>query len=91
MEFILIRYEAEFEGYLKKAKLKGNENVDDIIKSLNSVSERLGINISSKNLGSKEDMNDLSKQLLQAGKRPPKSLKKFELAMQHYVNMVNGL
>lgn len=87
----MIRYEAEFEGYLKKAKLKGNENVDDIITSLNSVSERLGINISSKNLGSEEDIHELSKRLTEVGKRPPKALKKFELAMQHYVNMVNGL
>jgi hypothetical protein len=87
----LIKYQAEFEGYLKEKKLNGNESVDNIIKTLNTVSKHLGINLSSKNLGANEDMNDFIKQLTTAGKLHPKALKQCKAAMQHYVNMVNGL
>jgi len=87
----LIKYQAEFEGYLKETKLKGNESVDDIIKTLNSVSKHLGINLSAKNLGANEDMNDFMKELTTAGKLHPKGLKQCKAAMQYYVNMVNGL
>ncbi|MDX8388525.1 MAG: hypothetical protein R8M46_08385 [Ghiorsea sp.] len=87
----MIKYQAEFEGHLKQTKLKGNESVDDIIKTLNSVSKHLGINLSSKNLGSNEDMNDFMKELTTAGKLHPKALKQCKAAMQYYVNMVNGL
>ncbi|MDQ7001217.1 MAG: hypothetical protein Q9N02_00830 [Ghiorsea sp.] len=87
----MIKYQAEFEGYLKSTKLKGNENVDDIIKTLNSVSKHLGINISSRNLGADEDIAEHIAQLTEAGKLQPKALKQFKAAMQYYVNMVNGL
>jgi hypothetical protein len=87
----LIKYQAEFEGYLKRSKLKGNENVDDIVKSLNSVSKHLGINLSPKNLGDSEDMSGYTKQLTQANKSSPKTAKQFKVAMQYYVDMVNGL
>ncbi len=87
----MIKYQAEFEGYLKETKLKGNESVDDIIKTLNSVSKHLGINLSAKNLGANEDMNDFMKELTTAGKLHPKGLKQCKAAMQYYVNMVNGL
>jgi len=87
----LIKYQAEFEGYLKAEKLKGNERVEDVIISLNNVSKRLGMNISTKNLGSHEDMHDFSERLTQLGKLSPKGLKQCKAAMQHYVNMVNGL
>jgi len=87
----LIKYQAEFEGYLKETKLKGNESVDDIIKTLNNVSKHLGINLSSKNLGANEDMNDFMKELTTAGKLHPKARKQCKAAMQYYVNMVNGL
>ncbi len=87
----MIKYQAEFEGYLKSAKLKGNENEADIIKSLNTVSKLLGINISTKNLGADEDIKAYIKQLTQTGKSHPKALRQFQAAMQHYVNMVNGL
>ena len=87
----MIKYQAEFEGYLKETKLKGNESVGDIIKTLNSVSKHLGINLSSKNLGANEDMNDFMKELTTAGKLHPKGLKQCKAAMQYYVNMVNGL
>jgi ribosome-associated translation inhibitor RaiA len=87
----LIKYQAEFEGHLKGTKLKGNESVDDIIASLNNVSKRLGINISTKNLGSNEDMHDFSEQLTKLGKLSPKALRQCKGAMQYYVNMVNGL
>jgi len=87
----LIKYQAEFEGYLNETKLKGNESVEDIVNALHNVSKRLGINISSKNLGANEDLNDFSKQLTAAGKLSPKALKQCKAAMQHYVNMVNGL
>jgi len=87
----LIKYQAEFEGYLKETKLKGNESVEDTIKTLHSVSKHLGINLSSKNLGANEDMNDFIKQLTEAGKLHRKALKQCKAAMQYYVNMVNGL
>lgn len=87
----MIKYQAEFEGYLKSAKLSGGESVEGVINTLHSVSKRLGINISTKNLGSDEDMNDFTKQLTQAGKLSPKAIKQHKSAMQHYVNMVNGL
>jgi len=87
----LIRYQAEFEGYLKTTKLKDNESVDSIIESLNSVSKYLGMNLSSKNLGSNEDLNEFVKQFTQAGKMYPKAIKQNKAAMQYYVNMVNGL
>jgi len=87
----LIKYQAEFEGYLKSTKLNPNESVEGVIKSLNSVSKHLGINLSTKNLGSNEDMNDFVKQLTNAGKLPPKAIKQHKAAMQHYVNMANGL
>lgn len=87
----MIKYQAEFEGYLKETKLKGNESVDDIIKTLNNVSKHLGINLSAKNLGANEDMNDFMKELTTAGKLHPKGLKQCKAAMQYYVNMVNGL
>ncbi len=87
----MIKYQAEFEGYLKSTRLKGNENAAEIIKALNGVSKYLGINISSNNLGSDEDMKDFSKRLTQIGKLSPKALRQFQAAMQHYVNMVNGL
>lgn len=87
----MIKYQAEFEGYLKSTKLKGNENVDDIIKTLNTVSKHLGINISSRNLGADEDIAEHMAQLTEAGKSQPRALKQFKAAMQYYVNMVNGL
>ncbi|MDX8382261.1 MAG: hypothetical protein R8M14_09155 [Ghiorsea sp.] len=87
----MIKYQTEFEGYLKSTKLKGNENVDDIINALHSVSKYLGINLSPKNLGDNEDMQDFISQLTQAGKISPKILKQGKAAMQYYVNMVNGL
>jgi len=87
----LIKYQTEFEGYLKTTKLNANESVDGIIKSLNSVSKHLGINLSTKNLGSNEEINDFVKQLTQAGKLPPKAIKQHKAAMQYYVNMANGL
>jgi len=86
----LIKYQAEFEGYLKSTKLKGNENVDDIINALHGISKHLGINLSPKNLGDNEDMQDFISQLTQAGKISPKALKQGKAAMQYYVNMVNG-
>jgi hypothetical protein len=87
----LIKYQAEFEGYLKSTKLKGNESVEDTIKTLNTVSKLLGINISTKNLGADEDIAEYIKQLTQTGKSHAKALRQFQAAMQHYVNMVNGL
>lgn len=87
----MIKYQTEFEGYLKTTKLNANESVDGVIKSLNSVSKHLGINLSTKNLGSNEDVSAFEKQLSQAGKLPPKAIKQHTAAMQHYVNMANGL
>ena len=87
----MIKYQTEFEGYLKITKLHANESVDGIIKSLNSVSKHLGINLSTKNLGSNEEINNFAKKLTQAGKLPPKAIKQHKDAMQYYVNMANGL
>ena len=88
----MIKYQAEFEGYLKgRGVVAANEKADDIIRTLGSVSKHLGINLSPKNLGANEDMNAFINQLTQAGKLQPKALKQFKAAMQHYVNMVNGL
>ena len=87
----MIKYQTEFERYLKGAKLNNNESVDTVIKTLHSVSKHLGFNISTKNLGSNEDVKAYTKQLTQAKKLPPQALKQFTAAMQHYVNMVNGL
>lgn len=86
----MIKYQAEFEGYLQGAKLHNNERVDTVIKSLHSVSKHLGFNISSKNLGCNEDVQAYSQQLTQAKKLPPQALKQLTAAMQHYVDMVNG-
>ena len=87
----MIKYQTEFEGYLKTTKLHANESVDGVIKSLNNVSKHLGINLSTKNLGSNEDINNFVQQLTQAGKLPPKAIKQHKAAMQYYVNMANGL
>ncbi|MDX8384580.1 MAG: hypothetical protein R8M45_10900 [Ghiorsea sp.] len=87
----MIKYQTEFEGYLQSAKLKGNENVQDILKALNTASKLLGINLSPKNLGSDEDSIAFIAQLTQAGKSHSKALRQFRAAMQYYVNMVNGL
>jgi len=87
----LIKYQIEFEGYLKGVKLKGHENVSDVLHALNSVSKHLGINLSPKNLGDDEDMQAYIRQLTQAGKLSPKAHKQGKAAMQYYVNMVNGL
>jgi len=87
----VIKYQEEFEGYLKNAKLKGNETVGDTIKALNAVSKLLGTNISSKNVGSDEDIAEVLKRLTQIGKSHDKAMRQFKAAMQHYVNMMNGL
>ncbi|WP_038248714.1 hypothetical protein [Ghiorsea bivora] len=87
----MIKYQTEFEGYLKTIKLHANENVGGVIKSLNSVSKHLGLNLSTKNLGSNEEINNFVEQLTLAGKLPPKAIKQHKAAMQYYVNMANGL
>ncbi len=87
----MVKYQAEFEGYLGSAKLKGNESVEDLVLALNNVSKRLTINLSPKNLGSEEEMNAFVQQLTELGKLSPKAIKQNKAAMQYYVNMVNGL
>ncbi|MDQ6968416.1 MAG: hypothetical protein Q9M14_07030 [Mariprofundaceae bacterium] len=87
----MVKYQAEFEGYLKKTKLKGNETVEDTIKALNAVSKLLGISISSKNIGSNEDMAEALKRLTEIGKSHDKAMRQYKAAMQYYVNMMNGL
>ncbi|MDX8396690.1 MAG: hypothetical protein R8K49_00045 [Mariprofundaceae bacterium] len=87
----MIKYETEFEGYLKGLKLKGNESVQDMLKALNAVSKRLEINLSSKNLGSDEDISQYIKELTLEGRSHSKALRQYQAAMKYYVNMVNGL
>jgi len=87
----LIKYQDEFEGHLRSAKLKGNETVGDTIKALNAVSKLLGVTISSKNIGSDEDIVEVLKRLTQIGKSHDKAMRQYKAAMQHYVNMMNGL
>lgn len=87
----MIKYQTEFEGYLKSTKLKGHETVGDIIKALNAVSKLMGVNISSKNIGSNEDMAEVLKMLAEKGKSHDKAMRQFKAAMQYYVNMMNGL
>jgi len=87
----LIKYQTEFEGYLNSTKLKGHEPVGDIIKALNAVSKLMGVNISSKNIGSNEDMAEVLKMLAEKGKSHDKAMRQFKAAMQYYVNMMNGL
>ena len=86
----MIKYEKEFEDYLKSKRLKGNESVEDILKALHMVSKRLSIHIASKTLGSNEEINEYMKQLTEAGKSHSKALRQFQAAMKYYVNMVNG-
>lgn len=87
----MVKYREEFEGYLKKTKLKGNETVGDTIKALNAVSKLLGINISSKNIGSNEDIAEALNALTQIGKSHAKAMRQYKAAMQYYANMMNGL
>lgn len=87
----MVKYQEEFEGYLNSNKLKGNESVGEIIKALNAVSKLMGVNISSKNIGSDEDITEVLKMLTQKGKSHDKAMRQYKAAMQYYVNMMNGL
>ncbi|PIP01657.1 MAG: hypothetical protein COW18_05250 [Zetaproteobacteria bacterium CG12_big_fil_rev_8_21_14_0_65_54_13] len=91
----MIRYQAEFEGYLKAKGIAGKDKkadaVQECIASLQSVAKQLGIKINSKTLGSEEDIATFSDLLGKSGKIPPRVIKKYSVAMQHYVDMVNGL
>jgi len=91
----VIKYQTEFEGYIKA---NGNgpaekvaASVKSYVASLNSVSKHLGISINAKILSSEEDINELSDRLRQMGRISPKNIKHYRTAMQQYVNMVNGI
>ncbi|MDQ6961508.1 MAG: hypothetical protein Q9M28_03130 [Mariprofundaceae bacterium] len=87
----LVKYQTEFEGYLKSTKLKGHESVEDMLKALNKVSKILNICISSKSIGSAEDIAEALDKLEKKGKSHDKDMRQFKASMQYYVKMMNGL
>jgi len=91
----MIKYQAEFEGYIRDNGVGSNDRVADSVKSyvsyLNSVSKYLGISINAKVLSSENDIDILSDQLTKTGKVSVKTMKNYRSAMRQYVNMVNGI
>ncbi|MDQ6992402.1 MAG: hypothetical protein Q9M31_02935 [Mariprofundus sp.] len=91
----MIKYQTEFEGYIKDNGAgpydKVAASVKSYVSSLNSVSKYLGITISVKVLGSESDMDELCERLTLLGKVSEKNIKHYRTAMQQYVNMMNGV
>jgi uncharacterized FlgJ-related protein len=91
----MIKYQAEFEGYIRDNGVGSNDRVADSVKSyvsyLNSVSKYLGISINAKILSAESDIDILSDQLTKTGKVSVKTIKNYRSAMRQYVNMVNGI
>ena len=90
----MIKYQAEFEGYLTDNGVGSIDKVLAAVKSsvssLNSVSKYLGININATVLDSDSDIDSLANRLSETGKVSEKNIKHYRVAMQQYVNMVNG-
>jgi len=91
----VIKYQDEFEGYLRDNATGPVEKsvvfVKSSISSLNSVCKYLGVTINAKLLGSNSDIDDLCLRLSKTGKVSEKNIKHYRSGMQQYVNMVNGL
>jgi len=91
----VIKYQAEFEGYLRDNASglgdKAAAKVKSSIASLNSVCKYLGVTINAKMLGSENDIDGLCARLSKTGKVSEKNIKHYRSAMQQYVNMVNGI
>ncbi|ATX79324.1 hypothetical protein Ga0123461_0904 [Mariprofundus aestuarium] len=90
----MIKYQAEFEGYIRDIGVgpadKVAASVKSSVASLNSVSKHLGINIDTKTLGSNSDIDELAERLSKMGRISTKNIKHYRSAMLQYVNMVNG-
>jgi hypothetical protein len=90
----LIKYQAEFEGYITDNGVgpidKVLASVKSSVSSLNSVSRYLGIDINARVLDSDSDVDVLANRLSRTGKVSEKNIKHYRVAMQQYVNMVNG-
>lgn len=90
MEWRVIKYQSEFEGYIRDGGDKQAASLKSYLASLNSVSKHLGINIDARTLGSNEDIDALADRLSGLGRISEKNIKHYRSAMQQYVNMVNG-
>lgn len=90
----MIKYQAEFEGYITDNGIgpidKVLASVKSSVSSLNSVSRYLGININAMVLDSDSDIDAMANRLSKTGKVSEKNIKHYRLAMQQYVDMVNG-
>jgi hypothetical protein len=90
----VIKYQAEFEGYMRDNGVgpmdKVLASVKSSVSSLNSVSRYLGIDINAKVLDSDSDIDALANRLSRTKKVSEKNIKHYRVAMQQYVNMVNG-
>jgi len=90
MGWRVIKYQSEFEGYIRDGGDKQAASLKSYLASLHSVSKHLGINIDAKILGSDRDIDELAERLSRLGRISEKNIKHYRSAMQQYVNMVNG-